>query len=203
MAQKNKTKSFIDVVVDSIATGIAGFILIFVVKGLELSSTYISVIIILLVGVWVYFVYKVRIEYFKTFRDNLALITEKNERHKKPIPSNSSVLKGMKTVFEKGTESQILFMLKKLQEINDKRFVNDVQKLLSHPSDKVKTAAIQNMYFLKSDFLVSEVPELLKSDNDELLLATLEYILLHETNDNGLVYKKWMVQKIILIIFLP
>ncbi len=189
---KNKTKSFIDVVVDSIATGIAGFILIFVVKGLELNSTYISAIIILLVGVWVYFVYKVRIEYFKTFRDNLAVITEKSEKNKKPIPSNSSVLKGMKTVFEKGTESQILFMLKKLQEINDKRFVNDVQKLISHPSDKVKTAAIQNMYFLKSEFLVSEVSELLKSDNDELLLATLEYILLHEKNHNGSVYEKYL-----------
>ena len=50
---KNKTKSFIDVVVDSIATGVAGFVLIFVVRGLELPSVYIIGIIILLVVLWV------------------------------------------------------------------------------------------------------------------------------------------------------
>ena len=144
----------------------------------------ITAIIILLVGLWVYFVYKVRIEYFKTFRENLAIITDKNEKNKKPLPSKNSVLKAMKTVFENGTESQILFMLKKLQEINDKRFVNDVQKLLKHPSDKIKTAAIQNMYFLNNATLVSEVSALLKSDNEDLVLATLEYLLLHESKDN-------------------
>ena len=189
---KNKTKSYIDVVVDSIATGIAGFILIFVVKGLDLNSSYITAIIILLVGVWVYFVYKVRIEYFKTFRENLAVITEKTEKIKKPLPSKTSVLKGMKTVFENGTESQILFMLNKLQEINDKRFVNDVQKLLKHPSDKIKTAAIQNMYFLNNATLVSEVSALLKSDNEDLVLATLEYLLLHESKDNRHIYNEYL-----------
>jgi len=189
---KNKTKSYIDVVVDSIATGIAGFILIFVVKGLNLNSLYITAIIILLVGLWVYFVYKVRIEYFKTFRENLAIITDKNEKNKKPLPSKTSVLKGMKTVFENGTESQILFMLKKLQEINDKRFVNDVQKLLKHPSDKIKTAAIQNMYFLNNATLVSEVSALLKSDNEDLVLATLEYLLLHESKDNRHIYNEYL-----------
>ena len=98
----------------------------------------------------------------------------------------------MKTVFENGTESQILFMLKKLQEINDKRFVNDVQKLLKHPSDKIKTAAIQNMYFLNNATLVSEVSALLKSDNEDLVLATLEYLLLHESKDNRHIYNEYL-----------
>lgn len=189
---KNKTKSYIDVVVDSIATGIAGFILIFVVKGLNLNSYYITAIIILLVGIWVYFVYKVRIEYFKTFRENLAIITEKTEKNKKPIQSNKSILSGMKNVFENGSETQILFMLNKLQEINDKRFVLDVQKLLKHSSDKIKTAAIQNMYFLNNASLVSEVSDLLKSDNEELVLATLEYLLLHESKDSRHVYNQYL-----------
>lgn len=189
---KNKTKSYIDVVVDSIATGIAGFILIFIVKGLNLSSLYISGIIILLVGVWVYFVYKVRIEYFKTFRENLAIVTDKTEKNKKPLQSKTSIVKGMKSVFESGTENQILFMLKKLQEINDKRFVNDVQKLLKHPSDAIKTAAIQNMYFLNDASLVSDVTDLLKSDNEDLVLATLEYLLLYQSKESHLIYEQYL-----------
>ena len=154
---KNKTKSFIDVVVDSIATGIAGFILIFVIEGLELDAIYIARIIVILVGIWIYFVIKVRTEYFRTFRNNLQIVTHSNDKEKRVEPSTSSILKGMKTVFEKGSESQILFMLKKIQEINDKRFVSDVQKLLKHPSDKVKLAAIQNLYFLNTTSIATEV----------------------------------------------
>lgn len=188
---KNKTKSFIDVVVDSIATGVAGFILIFVVKGLELPSIYISGIIIALVGVWVFFIVKVRREYFRTFRENLTLITDKSEKIK-PVPKKVSVVKGMKSVFEHGSETQILFMLKKLNEINDKRFVEDVQKLLSHPSNKVRTAAIQNMYFLNSDSVVTEVSELLNSNDDALILATLEYLLLHASRNSNFVYDTYL-----------
>jgi AAA family ATP:ADP antiporter len=188
---KNKTKSFIDVVVDSIATGIAGFILIFVVKGLELPSIYISGIIIALVGVWAFFIVKVRREYFRTFRENLTLITDKSEKIK-PVPKKVSVVKGMRSVFQHGSETQILFMLKKLNEINDTRLVEDVQKLLSHPSNKVRTAAIQNMYFLNSDSVVTEVSELLNSNDDALILATLEYVLLHASRNSYFVYDTYL-----------
>ncbi|WP_179367568.1 Npt1/Npt2 family nucleotide transporter [Winogradskyella forsetii] len=181
---KNKTKSFIDVVVDSLATGIAGCVLIFVVKGLELNTSYITGIVIVLLGIWIYFVYKVRAQYFKTFRTNLELITDDGDTRKKRTNSKSSVVKGMKTVFESGSESQILFMLKKLQEINDIRFEKEVQQLLHHPSNLVKTAAIQNMYFLNSTSVVTEVSMLLNSDYDDLVIATLDYLLLHSSKNN-------------------
>lgn len=189
---KNKTKSFIDVVIDSIATGIAGFILIFVIKGLELNALYISGIIILLVALWLFFVIKARTEYFKTFRYNLAVVTEKLGKPKKELPNKGSVIKGMTTVFENGTESQILFMLKKLLEINDKRFAPAVQKLLKHPSNAVKTAAIQNMYFLNSKTIVTEVSELLRSDDDALIVATLEYLLLHSNTNSDIIYRQYL-----------
>ncbi|MEA1784743.1 hypothetical protein U1E44_01445 [Arenibacter sp. GZD96] len=188
---KNKTKSFIDVVVDSLATGMAGFILIFVIKGLELPSRYISGIVLMLVGVWVFFVSRVRREYFKTFRENLALISDAPEKNK-PGQKKVSVVKGMKNVFLNGTESQILFMLKKLQEINDKRFVNDVQALLSHPSYQVRTAAIQNMYFLNNASVVTEVSQLLQTEDDELIVATLEYLLLHASRNSHYVFDVYL-----------
>lgn len=188
---KNKTKSFIDVVVDSLATGLAGFVLIFVVKGLELPSMYISGIILILVGVWVLFIIQVRVEYFKTFRANLALVSDSSEKNK-AIQKKVSVVKGMRNVFRHGSETQILYMLKKLQEINDKRFANDVQCLLSHPSKQIRTAAIQNMYFLNSASVVTEVTSLLDSDNDDLILATLEYLLLHASRNSHFVYDTYL-----------
>ena len=189
---KNKTKSFIDVVVDSIATGIAGFLLIFVVKGLDLPSYYIAAIVIVLVGVWVSFIFKVRKEYYKTFRKNLEVLTDYSEKSPKPMGKKVSVVKGMRNVFQSGTEEQILFMLGKLMEINDKRFEKDVEQLLEHPSTKIRTAAIQNLYFLNTATMISNVNPLLYSDDEDLTVATLEYLLLHAEKDRSLVYDRYL-----------
>ncbi|WP_273274623.1 NTP/NDP exchange transporter [Maribacter polysiphoniae] len=188
---KNKTKSFIDVVVDSIATGIAGFLLIFVVRGLDLPSFYIAVLIILLVGLWLFFILQVRKEYYKTFRDNLELITERTGKTNKRI-KRTSVITGMRTVFKNGTEGQILFMLEKLMEINDRRFENDVLELLAHPSTKVRTAAIQNLYFLNNSTMATNISDLLNTHDEALTLASLEYLLLHAEKDSRLVYDRYL-----------
>ena len=50
----------------------------------------------------------------------------------------------------------------------------------------------QNMYFLNNATLVSEVSSLLKSDNEDLVLATLEYLLLHESKDNRHIYNEYL-----------
>ena len=189
---KNKTKSFIDVVVDSLATGIAGCLLIFVVRGLDLPSFYIGILIIVLVCLWLYFIYKVRIEYYKTFRTNLEVLTDSFKKTKKITTSKTSVVAGMRTVFKNGTEEQILFMLDKLMEINDKRFADDVELLLEHPSNNVKLSAIQNLYFLNSKSMTSEVSELLKIEDWELTIATLAYILSFAHKDKSFVFDAYL-----------
>ena len=189
---KNKTKSFIDVVVDSIATGIAGCLLIFVIRGLELPSFYIGVLILLLVCLWLFFILKVRQEYYKTFRANLEVLTDKKISGRKIAEKPISVVEGMKEVFQSGTEMQILFMLGKLMEINDKRFEEDVERLLEHDSIKVKTAAIQNLYFLNSKTMSAKVGDLLKIDDTALTVATLAYVLHFSENDSGFVYDHYL-----------
>ncbi len=190
---KNKTKSFIDVVVDSIATGLAGFLLIFVVKGLDLPTFYIGLLIVALVGLWLYFVFEVRKEYFLTYRQNLEALTTTGARERKrKLTDKPSVVEGMRTVFKGGTEEQILFMLGKLMEINDKRFAQDVEALLYHPSLKVQTAAIQNLYFLNSDTMPSGLASLLEEGDESLTLATLQYILLHAQKNSILVYDTFL-----------
>lgn len=189
---KNKTKSFIDVVVDSIATGIAGCLLIFVIRGLELPSFYIGSIILILVCIWLFFIFKVRQEYFKTFRTNLEVLTDKKGTGKKISGKPISVVDGMKKVFRNGTESQLLYMLDKLMEINDKRFEEDVERLLDHPSVKVKTAAIQNLYFLNSKTMTADVGRLLRIDDANLTKATLAYVLHFSDKDSAFVYDHYL-----------
>lgn len=189
---KNKTKSFIDVVVDSLATGVAGCLLIFVIRGLDLPSFYIGILIVSLVCLWLYFIYKVRIEYYKTFRTNLEVLTDTPQKAKKVAASKTSVVSGMRNVFKNGSEEQLLFMLDKLMEINDKRFANDVALLLEHPSNKVKKSAIQNLYFLDGQTMTAQVSDLLKIEDQELTVATLSYILSFAHKDKSFVFDAYL-----------
>ncbi|UWX55683.1 hypothetical protein NYZ99_04355 [Maribacter litopenaei] len=189
---KNRTKSFIDVVVDSIATGIAGCLLIFLVSGLEWPSYYIASLVLLLVCLWIYFIYKVRIEYYKTFRSNLETLTNKGEVRAKVFDKKESVIHGMRSVLKSGSEKQLLFMLDKLMEINDVRFADAVEELLDHPSNLVKTSAIRNLYFLNVKSMTANVPLLLVEDNPELTIATLSYVLRFAENDSSFVFDKYL-----------
>jgi AAA family ATP:ADP antiporter len=189
---KNRTKSFIDVVVDSIATGVAGLLLIFFVNGLDLGTTSITLLIIGSVLVWIFFVGVLRKEYYATFKKNLENAAAKTAIASSAKVKKVSVVEGMKNVFSGGSEEQLLFMLNKLMEINDRRFSDDVLRLLQHPSLKVKAAAMRNLYFLNSATMVVNINELLGYEDEELTLATFEYLLLHADQHGEYVFDQFL-----------
>lgn len=189
---KKKTKSFIDVVVDSIATGIAGCILIFLIKGLDVPPVYIMGLIVLLTFTWTYFVFKVRKEYFLSFRRNLEAVAPEAYKKKKEDVSKASFIQGMYNVFKDGQESEILFMLQKALEVNDKRLVGPISELLYHSSNKVKAAALRNLFFLNEHTIYVEVTKFLNTQDDDLVMATLEYLLLHADKEETIVFDSYL-----------
>ena len=188
---KRKTKSFIDVVVDSLATGIAGCLLIFFVKGLDVAPKYLMVLILSLTMVWAFFVFLLRKQYFLSFRKNLENLTNVKTR-KKLILSEESFLNGMLRVFKEGSENEILFMLGKALEIKDNRLESAISNLLSHPSNKIKIAALHNLYYITKGVIHLEVKDLLFTKDKDLVIAALEYILLHADTNESIVFDKYL-----------
>lgn len=182
---KNKTKSFIDVVVDSVATGLAGCLLIFVIKGFQFEAREVSILIVLLLGIWLFFIYKIRGTYFESFRENLISFTEKNKLNKKNKPSKKvNTKETIIKVLSTGEDAEILFMLSKVKEISDKRLRDLVIKLLSHSNPEIKAAAIENLYFLDKGTAIEKVKELIHIKNDQVVLAAMQYLLTHtDIND--------------------
>tara|TARA_R110002033_G_scaffold14654_5_gene42515 strand:- start:5486 stop:8317 length:2832 start_codon:yes stop_codon:yes gene_type:complete len=177
---KKKTKTFTDVVIDSIATGLAGFILIFFINGLEISSTYISLIIIVLILIWLYFIYHLRLEYIVAFK---ALFEEKpnvkKEKNSKEVIKVTSIIDTVSRVLNTGTENQIIHMLQKTLEVKDERFFYPIKQLLSHPSAKVKVLAIENLYFLRTENLCDSIESMVHDDNQEVTKSAFRYLLKH------------------------
>ncbi|MCB0843433.1 MAG: hypothetical protein KDE26_09290 [Bacteroidetes bacterium] len=180
---KNQTKTFIDVVVDSIATGISGIILIFVVNGLDLKAYFISLIIIPLIGLWLFFVMKVRQTYLHAFRHNLA---KRNPEEDLDLDlSNTSVLGSLKKVLESGSESQILYVLKKLKLQPDDRLSDSVIQLLTHSSVSVQIEAIRVLYFFKQLNLSELILPFTRHSNQGVKIAAFDYLIVHERSQSS------------------
>jgi AAA family ATP:ADP antiporter len=172
---KNQTKTFIDVVVDSLATGIGGLILIFVVRGLDLSTGFISIIILVLVVGWLFFIWRVRKTYLQTFK--LRVRQAQNNENITLELDNESVISDLKKVLMEGAESQILYVLKKLKNQPDSRFSETILTLLKHPSDAVKEEAIRNLYFLKNQNNIEVVRPFINYPSQRVKVAAFDYLI--------------------------
>jgi AAA family ATP:ADP antiporter len=189
---KKKTKTFTDVVVDSIATGLAGFILIFFINGLNISSTYISLIIIALISLWIFFIYHLRLEYIISFKDLLETSHSKKEKTvKKEIPI-TSIIDTVKRVFENGSEGQILHMLQKTLEAKDERFFYAIKKLLIHESPKVRALAIENLYFLKTEILCFQIESMVHDNDQQVTTDAFRYLLKNYESDTIQLFNKYL-----------
>ncbi|WP_088354156.1 Npt1/Npt2 family nucleotide transporter [Polaribacter haliotis] len=172
---KNQAKSYIDVAVDSIATGIAGFLLIFLIKRLDLDTAYITIIILLFVFIWILLIYRLREAYFESFKKNIqkTLVAENSDIK---ITKENSIT-NIKRVLEGGNEASILEVITRLGDFNSKIFQSSVVKLLKHPSNKVKIQAIDFLHDIEDVSVLDEVKSLVNEKDDTLVYVALEYIL--------------------------
>ncbi len=172
---KNRTKTFIDVVVDSVATGLAGIILIFIVNGLGWNSKEISLAIVILLLVWIYIAYLIRIEYINQFKANVGITKEKVAKETKKKVPTKSVISGIRKVLTTGGESQLVYMLKKTKELKDDRFIERFKTLIYHDSSEVRALALENLELYKNDF-TKDVEALIFDQSPKVSLAAFQYL---------------------------
>ena len=175
---KNQAKSFIDVAVDSIATGLAGLMLIFLVRRLNLETTYITVIILLFTFVWIVLIYKLREAYFNSFRVNiLRNINIESGLDKKPKRENTIAYS--RRILRSGSDDDILSILNSLSHYKITSLKAEIIALLDHPSNLVKSIAINQLYVYDKGTAINKVMSLTEIQDDDLVYNALEYILDH------------------------
>lgn len=192
---KNQTKSFIDVFVDSAATGISGLILIFLVNGLDLSTRFISLMILVLIVAWIHYSRKIRLEYINSFK----LKVEQNKDHhekKKPLDlSNESVLSGLIKVLQKGTEKQLIYILRKIKEMPDDRLFENVCNLIDHPSGLVRAEALVCLYYFNIRENVAKILPLINDPDQQVKIAAFDYLITHSRDKRDELLWKYLHEK--------
>jgi AAA family ATP:ADP antiporter len=188
---KNEAKSYIDVVVDSIATGVAGLLLLFVIKKLELSTTYITVIILLFLFIWMLLIYKLREAYFDSFRSNIRgalLASEMSNNENKSTNSTKNAIQ----IFSSGDEDSIILMLDRLKDTRLQSLKPYIVNLLDHPSNKVKATAIAQLVNYKEGTALEKVKELIRVQDDEVVFQVLDYLLHNSDIDDSEIFTSYL-----------
>jgi len=188
---KNQAKSYIDVVIDSIATGISGFLLIFVVRKLDLSTSYITVIILLLLFVWMVLIYQLREAYFNSFRTNLqnSILSEENQKN---VLSKETTVASANRILKTGSDLDILALLERLDSYRIKSLKGSIIELLDHENLKIKASAIRQLYDYDQGTAVEKVKSLIYVKDDEVVLEAMEYLMLHTDLKNSYIFNSYL-----------
>ena len=179
---KNQAKSFLDVFVDSFATGAGGLLLILLTHGLGFSVRQLSGVSILLLAIWMYLVTRARHAYVESFRAKI-------EGQKSPSAApawdakNKSVIDGFIRVLQGDHADQILQVLKMVKDVQNSRLLPCFKKLLRHPSNIVRLEVLRNIYFYEDGDFVHEVKELVNDKDLEIKTEAIRYLYQHAPDE--------------------
>jgi len=180
---KNRAKTFIDVFIDSLATGLGGLLIIIITRSFGLSVEYISLLLILLVGIWIFFIIRIRKEYLNSFRQSLEKGSLDIDQQTINL-EDASVFNTVKNVLEGNNEKQILYILELLENVRNTQFIPYLLRLLNSDSSSIKIASLR-MLRKYEDYDYSEnVNPLVLDDEFEVKVEAIRY--LYHCSEDGL-----------------
>ncbi len=191
IAIKSQVKTFIDVFVDTTATGIGGIMLIFLINGFDLSVRAVSIMILLLICLWIYFALRVRKEYVLAFESKLG-IGKVTQVKKDFLSSHTSEVEGARHTLENGSVKQILSLLGQIEESKDPRLMPNTIPLLKHESPLVRQATLRCLYYHSDHTITSQIEPLLKDPDDEVRSRAFSSLLAQTRNNRVSMIKKYL-----------
>ncbi|MCB0663423.1 MAG: hypothetical protein KDC24_11830, partial [Saprospiraceae bacterium] len=179
---KNQTKTFIDVFIDSAATGISGIILIFVISGLDLPLFWVALINLLMIAVWVYFAFKIQNEYINSFK--LRLGWKKKEQNFF-LKNKKEDLEKVALLLQSGTDQEILTILEQLKAFPNKKLLNPTLQCLEHPNSVIRANTIKTLYFFKNPAIVDKIKKMTADPAQRVKIEAFDYLMLHHSGNLG------------------
>jgi AAA family ATP:ADP antiporter len=184
LALKKRTKVFLDTLVDRMARGLAGALLLLctLVWGLELS--HVAVITLVLVLLWLAAAYKMRQAYIDSFRQAVT------RRHVKPSElqinvGDSSSRKTLERVLSGGSEREILYALRLLADAREPRLLDLVRPRLQHPSAEIRRLALAFLTSNGGGEDQAAVEALLDDPELEVRVAAIGFLARHRAGPSG------------------
>jgi AAA family ATP:ADP antiporter len=184
--KKNQAKSFIDVTVDSLATGAAGIFLVLFANQLGLSVQQISLLVFVLIGLWLYLILKVKKEYIDSFRTavekRIINIDEQNINM-----NDSTVLDYFINILEGKNNRQIKYGLRLLTGVGNDSLQPVLKSLLKNDTADIRLSALQILTNYKNVNLEEYIPDLMDDPDYNIRAEAVKYIIKNSSEKKELI----------------
>jgi len=176
-AVKEKTKAFIDIVVERTSRGIGGLLLLLLTTVLSLSVNQLSLFVLLFLGVWIFVGIRIRKEYIASVEATLQKRSLNADGF--TIDLDSSTVEQLLTTLESQNERQILYALELLQDAKSPLFAQRLQPLLHHSSPEIKVRTLRMLSDIEAQHLMPQVEALLADEDEVVRAEAMYYVCVH------------------------
>ena len=175
---KPQAKTFIDIFIDSLATGIGGVMLIVCTSILGFSTGNISLIILALILIWVVLIMRIRKEYVQAFRLAIEKRTIDLEEHSVNL-EDASIFASLLKVLEGNNDRQIRYVLHLLENVKNDQFISYFRPLLQHVSPEIRHRVLVMLSQYDKPDLSPEITPLVEDANQEVRTEAIAYLYKH------------------------
>ncbi len=183
---KNQAKTFIDVIVDSAATGMGGLLLLGISAVYGLSVRPAAVLTIGLIGIWIVLIQRIRKEYVDAFRLSLSDSAENGTPEPLPL-SNESIIGNIVQVLEGDNIPQIVKTLRMTRDVYQKQLAPSLRRLISHRSMDVRLESLKSIYPYHDPGFVAAAHALIAdrhaSASQAVMAEAMHYLFRHTEGD--------------------
>ena len=183
---KSRIKTYIDVLIDSVAGGLGGLLLLLLADGLGVSVAGMSVAVLVFAVGWLVCVLLVRDEYLEAFRTQLRHLRPQGKprhlrsRHKEVLRGFMRVLEDAKLHLD---DKQLLYVLERTEDLTSRKFHQPIVDLLDHGTASVRARALRSLSLRRVPDLLSRVIPLLVDEDPRVRSAALEYCIAHHMDE--------------------
>ncbi|UCF04697.1 MAG: HEAT repeat domain-containing protein [bacterium] len=172
---KTEAKTFIDIVVDNMATGLAGLLLILLAFVPGFSVRYISIASIVFLAFWFYLILKVKSEYVNSFRLAIQKRTINPDEQTVNV-EDASLFESLIGMLEGANDRQILYVLNLIEGVHNEKLIPYLERLIRHPSPQVRSAALRMAMQYEELDMSAEARELIESEDQAVKVDAIEYL---------------------------
>jgi AAA family ATP:ADP antiporter len=180
---KRRVKTYLDVMVDTVAGGLGGLLLLLLIDGFQLPLTKISVLIFFFSMAWLSCVLLMRSEYLNAFRRELRRFLP-DKKPEKPVTSHRKLLAGLLNILDwprrDTREDQLLFALSRKEIIDLKEFKRPLLRLLTHPSSAINAGALRCLSNWQLMKIHLRMDRFLNDPDPRIRTAALEFLISHD-----------------------
>lgn len=188
---KKKTKTFVDMFADRFARGISGFLLLIFYTWLDLSVERISLMAVVLVGLWLLLGLKTHREYINTFRQALAKRRIDADTLTVSIKDEAAI-NTLISALGSQNERQVVYALELLDSVTGVDLLPPLRPLLKHVSPEVRLRSLQLLEQCHDRELIRDVKSLLHDPDVEVRREAVRYFSRFSSESAEETLRQWL-----------